>query len=102
MKLAVRLGRGAAQVVRQVGILEGIAHLLVEPFQIKPGDAVDQEGAHDRHQGKDQKQHDQNQLHMQTAKHGTPPFCAAGPERSGLTRKIIGRKELPYRFPEKR
>ena len=71
-----------------VGIVSGIGgigaakdgiHLLIELVDEKAGDIGDHEGAHHRHQGGDQQQHDKDQLHMKAAKHsGSFPAARQG------------------------
>ena len=63
---AVRLSGGAAEVRHKLPAVraEGTAHLLIKAVDIETGDAGGQERAYHRHQGCDQQQEDQRQLHM--------------------------------------
>ena len=63
---AIRLGGGAAKVRHKFPPVraEGTAHLLIKAVDIETGDAGGQERAYHRHQGCDQQQEDQRQLHM--------------------------------------
>ena len=63
---AIRLGGGAAKVCHKFPAVraEGTAHLLIKAVDIETGDAGGQERAYHRHQGCDQQQEDQRQLHM--------------------------------------
>ena len=81
---AVGLGGLQAQGVDKggvggIGAAEDGVHLLVELVDEKAGDIGDHEGAHHRHQGGDQQQHDKDQLHMKAAKHsGSFPAARQG------------------------
>jgi len=63
---AVWLSGGAAEVRHKLPAVraEGTAHLLIKAVDIETGDAGGQERAYHRHQGCDQQQEDQRQLHM--------------------------------------
>ena len=63
---AVRLSGGAAEIRHKLPAVraEGTAHLLIKAVDIETGDAGGQERAYHRHQGCDQQQEDQRQLHM--------------------------------------
>ena len=65
----------ALQVPQEGLIGESSLHLGMKIPQIIAHHRVDKEGPHNRHQRHDEQHHNENQLHMQTAKHeGTPPF----------------------------
>ena len=73
---AIGLGGAAAQ-VRYEGLLvlaEYAVDLLVEGVDIEAGHTGGQEGTHHRHQGCDQQQQDQHQLHMQASEQGRSPL----------------------------
>ena len=55
---------------------EDAVHLLVEGVDIEAGDAGGEECAHHRHQGCDEQQQYQRQLHMETAEHTLASFGA--------------------------
>ena len=72
---AVRLGRLPAQGVDKggiggIGITEDRLHLGVEFVNIEAGDIRHHNGAYYGHQGGDQQEHDQYQLHVEAAEHG--------------------------------
>ena len=82
---AVLLGGGAAEVGDEIPLLraEHAVHLLVEGVDEKAGDAGGQKRAHHGHQGRDEQQHDQRQLHMQTAEHIKSPSLEDRREERG-------------------
>ena len=63
--------------VRGIGVPEDPLHLLVELIDIEAGNAGHHKRAHNRHQGGNEQEHNQDQLHMQAAEHGGSFLCAA-------------------------
>ena len=66
---AVFRSRGAAQIRHELPLIhtEDAVHLLVKSVDIEAGYAGGQKRAHHRHQGRNQQQENQRQLHMQAA-----------------------------------
>ena len=72
---AVLLRTSVLQVVDKLRvILEDSLHLGVELLQVEPGHGVHQESAHHRHERDDEQGHDEHELHVKAAEHGSTPF----------------------------
>ena len=65
-------------------LAEHAVDLLVEGVGEEIGDVDGQESPHHRHEGGDQKQQDQRQLHVQAAEHGGASFLKDSVSGLGL------------------